>query len=56
MESHALASEPPDPERIERWRTEMSPEDRAVYEELAGDLLADLGYEVGGRDPAPAVR
>ena len=47
MESHALASEPPDPERIGRWRTEMSPEDRAVYEELAGDLLADLGYEVG---------
>jgi hypothetical protein len=24
----------------------MSAEDRAVYEELAGDLLADLGYEV----------
>ena len=46
MESHALATEPPDPERVERWRTEMSAEDRAVYEELAGDLLADLGYEV----------
>jgi hypothetical protein len=46
LESHALAAEPPNPERIERWRTEMSPEDRAVYEELAGDLLADLGYEV----------
>jgi hypothetical protein len=53
MESHALATEPPNPERIERWRTEMSPEDRAVYEELAGDLLADLGYEVEG---APAKR
>jgi hypothetical protein len=46
VESHALATQPPDPERIERWRTEMSVEDRAVYEELAGDLLADLGYEV----------
>jgi hypothetical protein len=53
MESHALATEPPDPERIERWRTEMSREDRAVYEELAGELLADLGYEVEG---APAKR
>jgi Sulfotransferase family len=52
MESHALATEPPNPERIERWRTEMSAEDRAVYEELAGDLLADLGYEVGDRSPA----
>ena len=51
LESHALATQPPDPERIERWRTEMSVEDRAVYEELAGDLLADLGYEVEG---APA--
>jgi hypothetical protein len=55
MASHALATEPPDPERVERWRTEMSAEDRAVYEELAGDLLADLGYEVEGaeakRDP-----
>ena len=51
MESHALATEPPNPERIERWRTEMSRQDRAVYEELAGDLLADLGYEVG----APAI-
>lgn len=28
----------------------MSPEDRAVYEELAGDLLADLGYEVEGSE------
>jgi Sulfotransferase family len=46
LESHALATQPPDPERTERWRTEMSVEDRAVYEELAGDLLADLGYEV----------
>lgn len=55
MESHALATEPPNPERIERWRTEMSAEDRAVYEELAGDLLADLGYEVGdGAVAAPA--
>ncbi len=54
MESHALAAEPPNPERIERWRTEMSGEDRAVYEELAGDLLADLGYEVGDRATARA--
>jgi Sulfotransferase family len=54
VESHALATEPPDPERIERWRIEMSREDRAVYEELAGDLLADLGYQVGDRAIARA--
>ena len=55
LESHALANEPPNPERVGRWRTEMSAEDRAVYEELAGDLLADLGYEVertGAAEPA----
>jgi Sulfotransferase family len=56
LESHALAAEPPNPERIERWRTEMSAEDRAVYEELAGDLLADLGYEVEGDRSAASVR
>jgi Sulfotransferase family len=53
LSSHALATQPPDPDRIERWRTEMSAEDRAVYEELAGDLLADLGYEV---ETVPAQR
>ena len=53
LSSHALATQPPDPDRIERWRTEMSAEDRAVYEELAGDLLADLGYEV---ETMPAQR
>jgi hypothetical protein len=31
----------------------MSPEDRAVFEAEAGDLLADLGYEVEG--PAKAL-
>jgi Sulfotransferase family len=56
LESHALATQPPDPERIERWRTEMSVEDRAVYEELAGDLLADLGYEVETAAARRAIR
>jgi hypothetical protein len=56
LESHALATQPPDPERIERWRTEMSVEDRAVYEELAGDLLADLGYDVETAAAQRAIR
>ncbi|MFL5819110.1 MAG: sulfotransferase family protein [Solirubrobacteraceae bacterium] len=45
---HALTSEPPKGERVGRWRTEMSAGDRASYERVAGDLLAQLGYEVGG--------
>jgi hypothetical protein len=57
MASHALAKEPPNPNRIGRWRTEMTPGDRALYERVAGDLLAELGYEVGEPaepEPEPA--
>jgi hypothetical protein len=42
--SHALASEAPRADRIGRWRREMSPEDVAAYERIAGPLLAELGY------------
>jgi hypothetical protein len=45
--AHALAKEPPKPERIAAWRRQMSRADRASYEAIAGDLLAVLGYEVG---------
>jgi L-lactate utilization protein LutC len=48
MKSHALAKEPPKAERVHRWREQMSAEDRAEFEREAGDLLADLGYEVEG--------
>ncbi len=33
---------------VRDWRTEMSPGDAAAFEEVAGDLLAALGYEVRG--------
>jgi hypothetical protein len=55
MRSHKLTEEPPDPERIARWRTDMEPEDQAKFEEIAGDLLNDLGYEISGTaSPLPA--
>lgn len=47
--AHALAKEPPKPDRIATWRERMSQDDRAAFESVAGDLLADLGYEVGAR-------
>jgi hypothetical protein len=58
MASHAMAKQPPDPKRIGRWRTEMSADDRELYESVAGELLAELGYEVGApAEPEPvAVR
>ena len=32
-----------------KWRDRMPPADRALFESIAGDLLAELGYEVEGR-------
>ncbi|MBI5106287.1 MAG: sulfotransferase, partial [Solirubrobacterales bacterium] len=40
-------SRPPDPAIADRWREQLSAEDVARFEAVAGDLLADLGYEVG---------
>jgi hypothetical protein len=46
MQVHALASEPPKRSRVEAWKTEMDPSEIAGFERIAGDLLAELGYEV----------
>jgi hypothetical protein len=53
LASHAMAMEPPNPDRIGRWRTDMSAGDRDAYEEVAGELLAELGYETGATSPRP---
>ena len=37
-------SRPPDPSRIDRWRTEMSVEDQKTFESIAGERLAEFGY------------
>lgn len=50
----ALTSEPPQPGRVDRWRQEMTAEDRLAFEDAAGDLLAELGYEVGAKTEAAA--
>jgi len=42
--AHALVSEPPRADRVERWRTELTEEEIADYEEVAGELLFELGY------------
>jgi hypothetical protein len=38
---------PPDPTRIDRWREQMSAEDVATFESIAGERLRELGYPVG---------
>lgn len=37
-------SRPPDPERIERWRTDMDRAERETFEAIAGPRLRELGY------------
>jgi hypothetical protein len=52
LESHRLAKEPPRSDRVGMWRERMAPAEVAEYEAEAGDMLTELGYELGG---APAV-
>ncbi len=46
MTAHARTAAPPSAERVYAWRQEMSSADRRQFEAVAGDLLAELGYEV----------
>ena len=56
LESHRLAKEPPRSDRIGMWRERMTPEEVAEYEAVAGDMLVELGYELGIPRPAPRAR
>lgn len=47
LDSHRLANEPPRLDRIGMWRERMTPREIAEYEGVAGDLLVELGYELG---------
>ena len=41
---------------VRDWRTQMSPEDASAFEAIAGDLLAELGYELLDGSAQPAAR
>ena len=46
--STPLTSAPPQEEKVQAWRREMTDEDRpGAFEAEAGELLAELGYPVG---------
>jgi hypothetical protein len=53
METHAMTTRPPDTDRVQRWKRQMADADRDAFEAVAGELLAELGYEVGVRGGAP---
>ena len=46
IDNHAPTTKPPDPSKLDKWRREMSEEDLRAYESVAGEMLAELGYEV----------
>jgi hypothetical protein len=43
--AHALTTKPPQRDRVAVWKTEMTEAENAEFEEAAGYLLDDLGYE-----------
>jgi hypothetical protein len=47
MQAHAMTQKPPDPSAMYRWKERMEPEDVAAFDAAAGELLVELGYEVG---------
>ena len=49
MATHAMTTKPPSADRVARWRTQMTAEQRGEFEEIAGELLEQLGYQVGER-------
>jgi hypothetical protein len=47
MATHEMTTKPPSADRVARWRTQMTPEQRDEFESIAGDLLDQLGYPTG---------
>jgi hypothetical protein len=47
LAGHAMTTEPPTTDRSGRWQREMPAADVAEFERVAGDMLAELGYETG---------
>jgi Sulfotransferase family len=56
LKIHALTKEPPKKDRVERWREQMREEDRVAFEQIAGELLEELGYSVGEPVAAAGAR
>jgi hypothetical protein len=46
IENHRPTTKPPDPGKLDKWRREMDPADLAAYNEVAGEMLRELDYEV----------
>jgi hypothetical protein len=56
MATHEMTTKPPSADRVARWRTQMTPEQREEFESIAGDLLSQLGYPTGPDAVAEATQ
>lgn len=48
LRQQRLVQRPPDAERVGRWRKEMQADEVRAFEDVAGGLLKELGYECEG--------
>ncbi len=55
MQAHAMTQKPPDPSAMYRWKEKMSPADVVAFDGAAGELLDELGYEVGAGSPTSSA-
>ncbi len=55
LATHEMTTKPPSADRVQRWRKQMTEEQRLEFEGVAGELLAELGYPVGEPVDAAAV-
>jgi hypothetical protein len=53
LEHHANLARPVMPHNVGKWRREMSPRHRCLYEALSGKALEAFGYATGARPPVP---
>jgi hypothetical protein len=53
---HRKSVQPPDPSQLDKWKTRLSPSERVIFEQLAGDTLDLFGYEREGLAPTMASR
>jgi hypothetical protein len=50
--AHALLDRPPDPNRIDLWRKNLTPRQLRLVEHTCGALMTQLGYEPAGNENA----
>lgn len=53
---HRNSIRPPDPSRLDRWKTGLARAERIIFEQLAGDTLDLFGYERENLAPTMASR